>query len=159
MPREDPDAEETNGDDCVDDVLHSYDSISSRLYMQQKANTTTSRVHHSNSNSNITFLHSQINIEVKPNVFMELRSAMETLRAIEAGLASCAVCAQCHGILKCVPDAEVVMCPDCRITSPMGLYMEDDSMSEQPHNILVGRRGGVGLGLKIPLSEILTSST
>jgi hypothetical protein len=75
---------------------------------------------------------------------------METLRAIDSGLASCVKCTQCHGTLKCVPDAELVMCPDCRIMSPMSMDVEVRSTSEQPNHIPVGRRGGVGLGLKVP---------
>lgn len=125
----------TNGE-ASSDKFRSYNSISGRLCSQREECK-----HDFDARHDRRTMHSQISVEVSPNVFMDLRSAMETLRAVESGRAICVTCVQCQGTLKCVPDAELVMCPDCRITSPMCL--EDDIPGRTP-------RRGVGLGLKLP---------
>ncbi len=121
----------------MSDRFRSYNSISGMLCSQREEGKHDFDARHDRRST-----HSRISVEVTPNVFMDLRSATETLRAIESGSAICVTCVQCQGTLKCVPDAELVMCPDCRITSPMRL--EDDDFP--------GRtvRRGVGLGLKLP---------
>lgn len=127
---------QSTNDEATSDRFRSYKSISGRLCSQREE-----RKHDFDARHDRRTMHSQISVEVSPNVFMDLRSAMETLRAVESGRAVCVTCVQCQGTLKCVPDAELVMCPDCRITSPMCL--EDDVPGRTP-------RRGVGLGLKLP---------
>jgi hypothetical protein len=108
-------------------------------------------------------------IEVCPGVFMLLRGAEETLQAIESGFAIEAMCFCCEQGLQCIADADLVICPDCRICSPLPVLedYEDYGCSEvceddfERSSFLfqqkVDRRrmlrrqpkiGGVGLGLK-----------
>ena len=70
---------------------------------------------------------------------MELRGAAETLQAIEAGIAASVICACCEVPLLCVPDAECVICPDCKVVSPVMTNLRGTNKQD---------RGGVGLGLK-----------
>jgi hypothetical protein len=79
-------------------------------------------------------------LEVAPGVFMELRGARETLRTIESGLNANVPCVCCQVRLLCVPDAEGVICPDCRVVS---WVVEARKSSRGPI-----KRRGVGLGLK-----------
>ena len=124
-------------DQAMGQKFRSYHSISDRICSQhEKEKNEFDECHDKRT------IHARVSVEVTPNVYMELRSAMETLRAVECGRASSVTCVQCLGTLKCVPDAELVMCPDCRVTSPMA----------SDENDIPGRpvRRGVGLGLKLP---------
>jgi hypothetical protein len=105
-------------------------------------------------------------IEVCPGFFMLLRGADETLQAIESGFAIDAMCFCCEQSLQCVADAELVICPDCRVCSPLPDLEEDDCSQDRDDEFerssyfqqqKVDRRrnslrrpkiGGVGLGLK-----------
>jgi hypothetical protein len=83
-------------------------------------------------------------VEVLPGVFMELRGARETLCSIEEGVDICVECVCCKGTLQCVPDAEMIICPDCRVVSLVEVNGHNDSLVE---------RRGVGLGLKIKVYD------
>lgn len=117
--------------------FRSYNSISGRLCSQYDEAKSEYDSRHDRQ-----MMHAQITVEVAPNVFMDLRSAMETLRAVQSGCAVSVTCVECQGTLKCVPDAELVMCPDCRVTTPM--VLDQDAISG------CTVRRGVGLGLKLP---------
>lgn len=78
-------------------------------------------------------------IEIAPGVVMDLRGALETVQAIESGVAASVTCAWCEVSLLCVPDAEAVICPDCRVLTPV---MKENCKTKHL------RRRGVGLGLK-----------
>lgn len=101
-------------------------------------------------------------IEVAPGQYMPLRGSSETMAAVESGIARTVTCMACQATLRCVPDAELVVCPDCRLLSPLpaekkgqatstdwqGHSRRNQSFSEsQPgaHSQI----GGVGLGLKL----------
>jgi hypothetical protein len=73
-------------------------------------------------------------IEVSPGLFLTLRTSQETIQAFTTGTAVKIKCLLCPLQLYCVPDCEMVLCPDCRILVPL----------EQPHP----QSYGVGLGLK-----------
>ena len=117
----------------------SYDSISSRLSCAQPD---------SKKEDAKTASHTQVKIQVKPGVFMVLRSAVETLDAVEKGFASCVTCIGCKGKLKCVPDAEMVICSDCRVASPMETKEDKGRKFSRGSTSSVARRG-VGLGLMV----------
>jgi hypothetical protein len=78
-------------------------------------------------------------IEVAPGVVMDLRGAYETVQAIDSGVAASVPCAWCGVCLLCVPDAEAVICPDCRVLTPV---VEEEGKTKYL------RRRGVGLGLQ-----------
>jgi hypothetical protein len=86
-------------------------------------------------------------IEVAPGEYWPLRSAAETLAAIEDDYFMPTSCATCCQTIFCIQDAKYVLCPECRVVSPM----EDDSTHDDDddqdsascrHNA----RFGVGLG-------------
>jgi hypothetical protein len=79
-------------------------------------------------------------VEVAPGEYMPLRGSAETLKAIESGKACKVTCFACQASLWCVPDADLVLCPDCRILSPL---------SSKESSQLWTRHGGVGLGARV----------
>lgn len=74
---------------------------------------------------------SPIQVEVGPGTFLPLRGTTETLECLENGSAAHVSCFGCPARLACVPDCQLVVCPDCRVLSPMS------------------KGHGVGLGLKV----------
>jgi hypothetical protein len=91
---------------------------------------------------------------------MPLRGSEETLQAIEMGLARIVTCFVCNHSLACVPDCELVICPDCRVISPVPPAEDDRNTvhrGDGPRGIWEDAyyyearpaRRGVGLGLKM----------
>ena len=78
---------------------------------------------------------------------MLLRGAKETLEAFHrtpSETVSCS-CLGCWAVINCIHDAEYVLCPLCRVVSPMDILpmttpMEESSCWPSP------RIGGLGLG-------------
>jgi hypothetical protein len=103
-----------------------------------------------------------VEVEVAPGEFMPLRGSDETLQAIEMGYARIVTCFACCASLACVPDCELVICPDCRVISPICAELDDRKMAhrnQSPYGCWEGNDGyyqdasppprGVGLGLKM----------
>jgi len=94
-------------------------------------------------------------IEVSPGVFMPLRGSKETMEAMKRGQALYVQCIFCNVQLCCIQDAEMVICPDCRVLSPVtspttaferlnGYQSSSSSTKNKTHRGI----GGVGLGMK-----------
>jgi hypothetical protein len=79
------------------------------------------------------FTHAEL--EIAPGVFAPLRGSQETLDAMREGNCVKVQCFCCAAKLLCISDAEYVVCPDCRVVSPVDLPGKRDV-------------GGVGLGLR-----------
>jgi hypothetical protein len=79
------------------------------------------------------FTHAEM--EISPGVFVPLRGSQETLDAMREGDCVNVHCFCCAAKLLCISDAEYVVCPDCRVVSPVDLPGKRDV-------------GGVGLGLR-----------
>jgi hypothetical protein len=100
-----------------------------------------------------------VKVEVAPGEYMTLRGSDETLRAIEMGYARIVTCFACSASLACVPDCNLVICPDCRVISPVCAEQDDRKMAQRNDDSWEGNgtyfqeasspRGGVGLGLKM----------
>jgi hypothetical protein len=60
-----------------------------------------------------------LQVEVSPGQYMPLRMAKETIDAIENGSSKSVSCFACSACLQCVPDCKLIICPECRIMSPM----------------------------------------
>jgi hypothetical protein len=60
-----------------------------------------------------------VHVEVYPGEFYHLRDAKETIEAVEQGYSQRVFCYACGLGLRCVADCELVICPDCRIMSPV----------------------------------------
>jgi hypothetical protein len=86
----------------------------------------------------------QIEVEISPGVFALLRGSEETWRAIQVGHFETVVCVCCCNILQYIADAEYVLCPECRVVSPVVNHYRERSASGQRI------RRGVGLGLLAP---------
>jgi hypothetical protein len=72
-------------------------------------------------------------IEVYPGIFAPLRGAEETNRAFALQRYRDATCFDCSAKLRCIQDAEYVLCPKCKVISPL----------------LTENGRGIGLGLLI----------
>jgi len=73
-------------------------------------------------------------IEVFPGEFLRLRGADETWRAIQVDFYMPCECVCCLDTIFCIQDADFVLCPNCRVVSPMAGVSHE------------GSDGGVGLG-------------
>lgn len=77
-------------------------------------------------------------IEISPGVFAQLRGAEETWMAVEHGDVMFTDCMCCELHLMCIADADFVICPQCQVLCPVGLNGGGGG----------GGGGGVGLGLR-----------
>ena len=69
------------------------------------------------------------------------------MEAINKGTSTIVMCLVCNSTLQCVPDADMVICPDCRVVSPVTVTsINDNDNGTNKHALHVG---GVGLGLKL----------
>lgn len=84
--------------------------------------------------SHLTSRAPDIAVEVTPGHFMPLRGSEETMRAIESGRAHVVECMACGAVLTCVPDCELVICPDCRVLSPVLSQPPDVSFAHSDPN-------------------------
>jgi len=75
-------------------------------------------------------------IEIAPNQWLRLRGADETWAAIEHDFYAPAYCYGCMLELCCIRDADCILCPACRVVSPVRVTDSATAMSN----------GGVGLG-------------
>jgi hypothetical protein len=75
-------------------------------------------------------------VELGPGLYARLRGASETWACVENDFHVPACCISCALDLCCIQDADYVLCPRCRVVSPL-----DDA--HQHHG---GENGGVGLG-------------
>lgn len=80
-------------------------------------------------------------IEVQPGYFAVLRTARDTRQAVKDDSARDVICFACSSLLKCVPDCLMVICPECRVISPIDVV---------PSDIYYPFCHGVGLGWKSP---------
>jgi len=83
---------------------------------------------------------SSTGIEISPGVFVALRGSEESWHAIQQGFYTHPECFCCSTALVCIADADYVLCPECRVVSPI--------TSERPSIAPADFVGGVGLGLR-----------
>jgi len=81
-------------------------------------------------------------IEISPGRFEFLRGSEETWNAIKRGNYASVTCEACQADLRCVADADMVVCPDCRCVSPL------DGRAA-PSAAGGFSEGGVGLGVLV----------
>jgi hypothetical protein len=83
----------------------------------------------------------QMEVEIMPGVFAPLRGSEETWRAIQAGNVEIVECVCCCNRIQCIADAEYILCPECRVVSPVGnRHRGSPTLGRQ-------KSRGVGLGL------------
>jgi hypothetical protein len=81
-----------------------------------------------------------VTVEVAPGVNLRLRGAVETLQAIEDDFYVPVYCSCCTTMIFCIEDADFVLCPDCRVVSPVA-----DTASN----------GSQGVGLGFTMEELV----
>lgn len=81
-----------------------------------------------------------IMIEVAPGVNYTLRGSEETWKAIEDGRITVTRCVFCQIEINCLEDAQLVVCPDCTMISPV------DQTNDGTDAYIT--RHGVGVGVK-----------
>jgi hypothetical protein len=86
----------SNSDNDISPIKSPYDSSSQR-------NTTLER----------------LQVQISPGEYMPLRGAQETLEAIHNGSSRIVDCVGCQSVLQCVHDCQLVICPDCKLVSPV----------------------------------------
>jgi len=79
-------------------------------------------------------------LEVAPGLLMHLMGTDETMKAIQAGHITVTSCVVCGMDVHCHSDSEYVLCPDCRVVSPVN-QLDNANMAPQ-------QGGLVGLGIK-----------
>lgn len=78
---------------------------------------------------------SQTMIEIAPGVQARLRGAKETLDCIERDFYAACPCFGCDAQMFGIADAEYIICPMCRVVSPLGVN--------------ANKGGGVALGVAV----------
>lgn len=86
---------------------------------------------------------SLVELEIEPGVHSPLRGSKETWFAIQRGFSIEVTCFACTAPLLCIADAELVLCPDCKIVSPV---IKEGGVDAKISSR--GLVGGVGLGLR-----------
>eukprot|EP00977_Amphora_coffeiformis_P005215 scaffold1117_cov167-Amphora_coffeaeformis.AAC.9 len=81
-------------------------------------------------------------IEVADGVLMRLRGSQETQTAWDCGECIETMCFICEIQLACVRDCDCVICPQCRLVSPVD-HVPKAAGFRRPHS------GGVGLGIML----------
>jgi hypothetical protein len=118
----------------------------------------------------------RLQVQISPGEYMPLRGAQETWEAINNGSSRIVDCVGCQSVLQCVSDCQLVICPDCKLVSPVSLcsgdpenqidyyngmprcptIWQDDEKKEYPSAACSSSRervyfpiGGIGLGMKV----------
>ena len=101
---------------------------------------------------------SQTMIEIAPGLRLCLRGAEETMDAIASDRLASEFCTCCQELLHCVRDADYVLCPSCKVVSPLveNEYSNRHSQQLEQHRPSLSYSGGdcqnglgsVGLGMK-----------
>ena len=91
-------------------------------------------------------------MEVAPGISVPLRGSHETWEAIKDGRVTVTTCCACQLELHCIEDAEMVICPDCWIVSPVDQMVGGIPLEEEDSDYNAGQKKssshGVGLGVK-----------
>jgi len=109
-------------------------------YEKQRTFNVETQVH---SVKEAPVLRSSTTIEIAPGDFQQLRGAQETYAAIGCDFYVFSSCSICNQTICCIEYAAYVLCPRCRVVSPIDGF---DSGSDE--------RSGGGVGLGFTLDEL-----
>ncbi|KAL7561185.1 hypothetical protein ACA910_006828 [Epithemia clementina (nom. ined.)] len=124
----------------------SYDSLlAEKIAAYGSGGYHSSRLLHQDPYSPSPVTGEETMVELGPGLFARLRGANETWKCIEHDFHVPVVCYACSLELCCIQDASYVLCPKCRIVSPVEQPPADDNFAvhHMPANCY---DGGVGLG-------------
>lgn len=82
---------------------------------------------------------SRFEIEVSPDYFLPLHGSADTMKALQHGRIARSCCFACQMQVYCTDEATFVLCPDCRVVSPL----RDPGFS----GMSSAKGSGVGLGM------------
>jgi hypothetical protein len=90
-------------------------------------------------------------VEISPGVYVRLRGAEETWDCIRHDFFMPCTCFGCSHELCCIQDADFVLCPTCRVVSPMnttssGSENANAATASSTSTADIEHKGGVGLG-------------
>ena len=97
-------------------------------------------------------------MEIAPGVSLRLRGAEETWQCILNDAYAPIVCSACCSDLCCIQDAAFVLCPLCRVVTPMTSNEEaanhagaaaDTKTHKEQGDVRTDMGGGVGLGFTV----------
>jgi hypothetical protein len=91
-----------------------------------------------------TTMTTTMTIEVAPGLSVRLRGADETWRAIQSDQYQPCTCMECNTHMFCIADAWLVLCPTCRVASPVHVVVVGSAATTT--TAINHRDGGVGLG-------------
>ena len=94
--------------------------------------------HHQAEELKTSFRSNGMTVEIVPGKFLPLRGAIETWKAVQCDFYIPCTCLACSETIFCIQDASFVICPECRVVSPLESAIEDDNHA-----------GGVGLGFTL----------
>ena len=82
---------------------------------------------------------------------MRLRGASETWKVIEYDFNEPAICFSCNTMIFCIQDAMYVLCPSCRVVSPLEESEQEGSGTSTGGG---GGGGGVQVGLRFTFEDL-----
>jgi hypothetical protein len=91
--------------------------------------------------------HRLLELEVSPGVYLPLHGSKETFQAMQEGCLAETHCLICCASLYCVNVANFVLCPTCRVVSPVDTAPRDTRHHFDDGDRDGRRTGGVGLGM------------
>jgi hypothetical protein len=93
--------------------------------------------------------YSRRTIEISPGVYLLLRGAEETWNCIGRDFFMPCLCLGCSHELCCIQDADYVLCPKCRVVSPLdtdSYGSESAAAAASASAAGIEHEGGIGLG-------------
>jgi hypothetical protein len=94
-------------------------------------------------------------IEVSPGCHLPLRGSEETWKAIMSGKVTITRCACCEEDLTCVEDAQLVVCCDCWVFSPVDQSIAGIPLEEETDEEWFTRNKSRGVGLGVKANDII----
>ena len=114
-------------------IMHSHNTYPRRDFAQRPSGRHVS--------PRIAEKEEAVYIEIAPGVTTRLRGAQETWQCVENDYYTPTTCYGCNSDICCILDASFVLCPSCKVVSPLLLLVGNNAQQGQPP-----QGGGVGLG-------------
>jgi hypothetical protein len=117
---------------------------------QHTRTSPTDDIKHNSRGDSVDF-YIRRTIEISPGVYVQLRGAEETWDCIKRDFFMPCTCYDCLRELCCIQDADYVLCPKCRVVSPMdttfyGSQSSNATAASSTSAASIEQEGGVGLG-------------
>lgn len=121
---------------------HYYGGTSSS---QASVASQRSRQHHPSAPAPVPVAFPRMELEVSPGIFLPLHGSEETYAALRSDRLCATYCLACETPLFCVEYAAQVLCPACRVVSPVFTHEAPRNDYSHAHPTV----SGVGLGMTV----------